>query len=387
MKIEFEKRTPDGATQQPNDERHSTRFFDDVRTALAALAPSGSRIKPIGFDNVDIFLRDGYRVTDEDCDVIIARGGEREFGAARAYGDGCKILLAPTHAHFAAAVGAYRTLDGAFAHSFRCPPPDAVAFDENDCDRNLASLFAETVNLDLCAFDYIFATLMQGRRPDTETVNEIGKLVAELTSTLRPITKDRTLAAKALVRAGRRAARIVAARPELLHCSGAAQTAEALRMLCRAEDRSIGMRGETELLLAVYVADFYVKWLACGDGFDFPPDNNRRIDSLCEYFGADLRRACIHASPIYPPMRMRLYEYRRDEFRTELTRRLATVKQRQNAAWQVFKRLYPDDGYGLKTLIDKTDLPICLALAPDVFAAESMLSFIKQTGRLERYII
>lgn len=377
----------DDAPPQADAKPHPARFFDDVRAALAYLAPSGSRVRPIGFDNADMFLRDGYRVTDVDCDVIVARGGEREFGLARTCGGGGKIVLAPTHAHFASAVGAYRTLDGAFAHSLPCAPPDAVAFDENDCDVNLASMFAEIVNLDLCAFDYVFATLMQGRRPDVDAVNEIGRLVAELTSALRPIAKDRPLAGKTLVRAGRRAAQLVAARPELLHCSGAAQVSEALRMLCRAEDRSIGMRGETEMLLAVYVADFYVKWLACGDGFDFPPDNGRRIDSLCEYFGADLRRACIHAAPIFPPMRMRLYEYRRDEFRTELTKRLTAVKQRQNSAWQVFKRLYPDDGYGLKTLIDKTDLPICLALAPDVFAAESMLSFIKQTGRLERYIV
>ena len=385
MKIKFESRNAEPA---PQGDGKPTQFFDDVITALKALAPSGARVYPIGFDNADIFLREGYRVAETDCDVVIARGGEREFGLARGgYGDGCKILLSPTHAHYASAVGAYRTLDGTFAHTVACTPPNAVVFDADDVDRNLASIFAEIAVLDLCAFDYVFAARLQGRRPDLNAAAEIGKLVANLTSTLRPIAKDRQLVGKTLVRAGRRAAELVAARPELLHCSGASQVTEALRMLCLAEDRSLGMRGETEMLLAVYVADFYIKWLTTENGFDFPPDNNRRIDSLCEYFGADLRRACIHASPIFPPLRMRLYEYRRDEFRTEFTRMLTAVKQRQNAAWQVFKRLYPDDGYGLKTMIDKTDLPICLALAPDVFAADSMLSFIKQTGRLERYIV
>ena len=43
--------------------------------------------------------------------------------------------------------------------------------------------------------------------------------------------------------------------------------------------------------------------------------------------------------------------------------------------------------FALKTLIDKTDIGICLALAPDVFAADTMLSFLKQTGRLEKYIV
>ena len=84
---------------------------------------------------------------------------------------------------------------------------------------------------------------------------------------------------------------------------------------------------------------------------------------------------------------MRLYEYRRNEFRSEITALLAGVKKRQAAALQVFKRLYPDDGYGLRTLVDKTDLGICLALAPDVFAGDSMLSFLKQTGKLEEYLV
>ena len=68
-------------------------------------------------------------------------------------------------------------------------------------------------------------------------------------------------------------------------------------------------------------------------------------------------------------------------------RLLAELKNRHAAAWQVFKRLYPDDGYSLKSLVDKTDIGICLALAPDVFNADTMLSFLKQTGRLEKYIV
>ena len=63
------------------------------------------------------------------------------------------------------------------------------------------------------------------------------------------------------------------------------------------------------------------------------------------------------------------------------------LKNPHPAAWLVFTRLYPDDGYSLKSLVDKTDIGICLALAPDVFNADTMLSFLKQTGRLEKYIV
>ena len=92
-------------------------------------------------------------------------------------------------------------------------------------------------------------------------------------------------------------------------------------------------------------------------------------------------------SAVYPPLKMRLCEYRRAEFRGEQMKLLAEVKNRQAAAKQVFKRLYPDDGYGLKTLVEKPDLGLCLSLAPDVFAADSMLTFLKQTGRLDKYMV
>lgn len=362
-----------------------TAHYCNALEALTAVAPQGSTVRVVGFDRADIFLRAGYRVVDGDADVTIARGGEREFDAARKT-ECKKLILAPTHAYAAADSPSYRTKDKAFAVMRRGKKPFAAVFDAKDADKNLASLFGEVVALDLAAFDLTFGAYMRGERADGTTASDIAKLITETTAELKSNEKNRTKAAETLVRAGEKCARIVERTPELLHNSGAAQTAEALRMLYAAEDRPLGMRGETEMLLSAYVTEFYIKSLTTVKT-EFPPDNSRRIDSVCEYFGTDVRRACVYATAIYPPMKMRLYEYRRDEFRTEQLRMLYEIKRRHSAAWQVFKRLYPDDGYGLKTLIDKTDIGICLALAPDVFAAESMLSFIKQTGRLERYIV
>ncbi len=364
----------------------SPTFYDNVIDAVRAVAPEGSTIRPIGFDRADMFLRAGYRAVDgERADITIARGGEREFALARENADKY-LILCPTHAFAAAATDRYRTQDKAFAIMRRGRKPNAVAIDKTDVDRNLASIFGEIVSLDLCAFDLTFGAYMRGERTDATLVETIAKLVADLTAELRSLEKNTPEITAALVRAGEKAAKTVEAKPELLHASGAAQTAEALRMLYAAEDRPLAMRGETEMLVGRYVAEFYIKNLT-SDKFEFPPDNGKRIDSVCEYLGADVRRACVYASPIYPPAKMRLCEYRRAEFRAEQMRMLAALKKRQTAAFAVFKRLYPDDGYGLKSLIDPTDLALCLALAPDVFCADSMLSFLKQSGRLEKYIV
>ncbi len=369
----------------PDQATNDTLFFDDVMTALAAAAPPGSTVKIIGFERADMFLRAGYKTVENEPDVTIARGGEREFEIARRTECG-KLILCPTHGYTAAASAVYRARDKAFAIMRRGDKPFAAVFDVSDIDDNLASLFGEIVSLDLAAFDLTFSAYMRGERTDERVTSEVTQLVAALTAELKPLEKNRTEQKRVLLKAGRQAARIVEKTPELLHGSGAAQTAEAFRMLCAAEDRPLGMRGETEMLLGAYVIDFYIKSLTSAKP-EFPPNNNKRIDSVCEYFNADLPRACVYASPIFPPNKMRLYEYRLGEFRSDQLKRITALSARQKSAWQVFKRLYPDDGYSLKTLVDKTDIGICLALAPDVFTAETMLSFLKQTGTLEKYIV
>ncbi len=366
---------------------HETAFFGTCHEALIAAAPQGATIQAVGFDSVDPFLRAGYRAVDADADVVLARGGEREFDAARRKCNAnAKLILCPTHAYPAAATAFYRTTDDAFASIEHGTKPFAAVFDKTDTDRNLASIFGEIVALDLCAFDCLFGARMRGDNADISLIAQTAALVSELTETVAPIAKDRRRAAAALVEAGKKAARLVENNPQLLHCSGAAQMAEAVRMLYSAEERPIAMRGESEMLLCAFVSDFYMKNLE-SKTIEFPPDNNKRIDSICEYFKTDIRSACVHTSAIFPPLKMRLCEYRRKEFREEFAKKLFDLRRRGAAAWRVFKRLYPDDGYGLKTLIDREDLGLCLALAPDVLTADSMLSFLKQTGRLEKYIV
>lgn len=384
MNRDFAEKAAPQATPDFLRDDAETSFYGNALEALSAVAPSGSTVKAIGFDSVDMFLRAGYRAVECDADVVIARGGEREFELAR--NDNCKkLILCPTHAYAAAATRTYRATDSVFSYMETGVKPVAVVFDVNDVDKNLASIFGEFLALDLCAFDCAFGARMRGEQIDG-SAESVARMVSELTDALRPVDKDRARAAAVLVEYGKKAARLTEKYPRLLHASGAAQMAESIRMLYHAEDRALSMRGETEAMLYGYLIDFYIKNLEGGQ-IEFPPDNNKRITRLCEYFKADVRRACIYASAIYPPLKMRLCEYRRDEFRAEFLHMLSAIKRRRIAAWGIFKRLYPDDGYCLKTMIDTSDIGICLALAPDVFPADSMLSFLKQTGRLEKYIV
>ena len=97
----------------PTEQPYVPQYFDDAIQALGALAPEGSTVCPIGFDDVEMFLRAGYRVTERAADVTIARGGCSEF--ALAHKRACKkLVLCPTRDYAAAATSAYLDSDGAF---------------------------------------------------------------------------------------------------------------------------------------------------------------------------------------------------------------------------------------------------------------------------------
>ena len=318
----------------------STRFFGSALDALKSVAPEGSTVNAVGFDSLDSFLRAGYRVTDGDADVAIARGGEREFALARKLA--CrKLVLVPTHAYASSATERYRTADGAYAVMKHGKKPNAVSFDRNDTDRNLASVFGEIAALDLDAFDLTFGAQMRGERTDNALTEEVAELVTDTTNKLRGVVKDRAACAEILIESGKTAARITERNPALLHASGAAQTAEALRMLYSAEERELGMRGETEFLLAGIVTDFYIKKLNESDAA-FPPDNNKRIDRLCEYFATDVRRTCVYIRGIpavqNAPVRIQTNRIPRRAVRNARRRKAQTARRRDGVQTPVSRR-------------------------------------------------
>lgn len=364
----------------------STEFYPDIMTALTSTAPSGSSVFAVGFENTDVFLRAGYKLADtsDNAFVTVARGGEEQTAIGKRTAKN-KLILCPTRDYCATVTKFYPDTDKGFAVTKAGKQPDAVVFDPQEI-ASPATTFGELAAMELCAFDYAFGSIMRGATADAEVQSAVAGLVTDITAKLKGKEKDEAFVRTALTDACKRAAQIVEKTPELFRCSGAAQTYEAARMLFRHEAREPLPRGDAEMLLAVSLTDFYIKNIGAKQPL-FPPDNNKRIDSVCEYLGADLIRSTVYVSPIYPPQKLKLCEYRCREFRTEQLQTLCNARNRLAAAFSVFKRLFPDDGYSLKDMIPTEDIGICIALAPDVYAADSMLSYFKQTGLLEKLII
>lgn len=355
------------------------KFFDSVIDGLKAAAPEGASVRVIGYDGADKIARLGYRLCEDEADVVIACGDATAMEKARAF-PYRRLIVCPVRDVTYAVCGLIKKIRHGFLTVQRGDVPFGAVIDRNELD--LPAVFGELVSLELAAFDMSFSAAMSG---ENATGLDFTATTERLLNNLKDLGKDSAKKSAVIADEIMRIAPMVLSQSEVCYISSANQAAQAYRMLCTAEDRALATHGETEFIIGGYVADFYVKALM--QRAAFPPDNNRRIDSLCTYFGTDVRRAALAATPLFNPKKLALTEYRLDEYRSELMRALSPLIRRRTQAFNIFKRLYPDDGFSIRSKVDTADLPLCIALAPDVFPADTPLSYFKQTGNLERYIV
>lgn len=363
---------------------NSTYYSSSLEAALSALLPKGSAVYYNGDPRV--IESEGYRVVGaDDAQCIVYSGGEAESAIARANAVGKKLIAVPTADFCTVLLNFHRTVKRGFAHVVASKVPDAVVLSESAFD-DCASAFGSILSLSAAAFDMTFARRMEGKDCDNIYVERILKLCDDLTDALTGIEKNDKERRKVLTAKAFEAMKLVAtAGADSVYQSGVSQVYEASRMLFTAEGRTVPERGKGEYLLCATLLDYYLAHLTLQDGLRFPPDNSRRIDRVSECFNCDLSLAAAYVSPIFPPLKMRLSEYRTKEFSAQhraLLKRVIETYRRSNS---VFKRLLPDDGFSLSNIFDQSDCALCLALAPDVFSADSFLSFMKQTGSLDRY--
>ncbi len=165
------------------------------------------------------------------------------------------------------------------------------------------------------------------------------------------------------------------------------QASHALELLFKFEEREIKSRGENEFLFGRIIIKMYKQViLQKKDFFLPPPDNNLRLEKLTEYFGLQELAAAKLLRPLEPAVNTKLTLYRVGEYRAELFSQCCRIDSLFTAAWPAFKRLYEDDGFSLINYLDKTDISLSLALAPDVKDRFTMLAFMKNAGYLEGYL-
>lgn len=143
--------------------------------------------------------------------------------------------------------------------------------------------------------------------------------------------------------------------------------------------------GTLEFIYAAVLSSLYKSHVMYRRSFVPPPDNNYRLGQISELFGISEFVAVKTVLRQMSAAECELVCYKIKEYSGELIEKLGKNINLYRLAFRTFKRLMPDGGYSLYDLVND-DIPLCLALAPDLVSGEGMLTQLKRLGELDRYI-
>lgn len=396
----------------------------DVGKAAQRIVPVGVRVLLVTDEAADkaaadraerLMSRAGYRVrkhiiaplatienadpsiADEDTKLVVGAGGGSVCDVAKYLGEALKIpvmIIAtlPTTAGWLAPSAAL-TCEG-FIELYKVAPPRAVLLDTDTLiglpSETLACGFGEIMSRAAALFDWRFASLITGEKYCSYLAEQATAVMDAALERLSGVERGGRDIPAILAELNLRLSAVVQMTDNSrLLCGGDTQILHALTMLARHEDRQLRLQGETSFLLSGILLRVYRFALShiADAGFLAPPDNNLRIEKLVEYFGVTEARAAVKVQPYLRPETMRLYEYKLKEYRGELLSLLDVYEKKLDAARKIFRRLYDDDGYALLNYLGSDEVALSMGLAPDVREKFTMLTYLKHTGFLEKYIV
>lgn len=402
-----------------------TQFFiksgaeEEVCLALEKIVPSGCGVLLLhenGFDAGEpgrIMRRGGYTVhprplernadfarlesmvVPEDVRAIVGMGGG--FIA-----DCCKYIAAFLSLPCAVVVRAHTSASllvpsaaidgGGMPQLFKTCSPSLIICDPDKlplkCSYNAAA-FGSIASRLTALFDWKFSALIRGEKLCKAVYEAALSEIDSVINRLKGATREERGVKEVLLESGLRISALAAlGGSSRLLSGGDTACALALQMLFKHEDRKCRLQGENEFLFSLILFEAYKKLFAARRGDDFlpPPDNNLRLEKLQEFFGVGENAAAGGITPYVPSCLMQLYDYRIDEYESDLKNELAALSSRLHIAHRIFKRLHGDDGFSLRTYLAGGDAKLCLALAPEMRAKYTALTHLKNMGITDAYL-
>ncbi|MDR2202020.1 MAG: iron-containing alcohol dehydrogenase [Clostridiales bacterium] len=300
----------------------------------------------------------------------------------------CILVPTPPFSTGLFAPAAALTRNGA-DKTFFTPPPAALVCDPslsgNSAKEFAAAQFGSLVSKLVALFDWKAASVLNGEY-FCPTVFERALALIDAA-----IQKSRVAAAKTdadfagdCVKFSALCALLDSNR---LNAGAEVQCARALKLLCKRELRPLRPSGENEFLFSRVIMRLYKTYLSGGaDFFVPPPDNNSRLEKISEYLGLSEAAALERLRPVVRLADTRLNAYKLNEYRDELYALVCDFDMRLQTAWRPFKRLFPDDGYAAVHSLDKADVSLLVALAPDLYPEFTLLAYMKDLGLLDGYL-
>lgn len=331
----------------------------------------------------------------EGVRAVVSVGGGRAADAAKyiAFKHGLPVaIVATSSATISYILPSALVLDDGFTIKITTNLPDVFVGDYDiictQSSSHLASGFGELASRIFSVFEYKFCCLLSGKPLCNNCLDELTSIADSVLTALKGYTKGVNGVVELLIENGERLCRLGGlAENDMIFCGADSSFSASISMLFGYEKREKKMWGENEFVLSRILAKVYRGILDSTDCFMPPPDNNKRLNALTEYYGVSQISAAKHVVNIISAEGLRLKLYRLNEYKQELYSAITEVDCLLEEAYKIFKRLYDDDGYSLINYIDSADAQLAIALAPDCMQQDTMLVLLKNMGYLEKYII
>lgn len=321
---------------------------------------------------------------DEACEVgkFVASASNLPL-AVYALSPDCEKYLAP--------------FSQAFLHGIRdifitCPPK-IVCIDINSPnfydEHYLASATGIIASKYIALFDWYIAHIFNGEKIDFELFDLALVILNDFLKSTGGLIRREKAANIQLVQTIMKISAIIQLNGQPRLIGGGENTAlNVLEAFFQKENKKLLLRGENLFLCAKVLFKAYGLWLNKLKINDFlcPPDNTVRLEKMTECLGINELSALNKISMPRDAQTLEIMLYKWDEYRDELKELYNRFLEKFEQLQKVFKRLYSDAAFWMTKYLTDSDIMLMIGLAPDTSEMFTTLTFIKQTGHLDKYL-
>ncbi|HEY8419164.1 MAG TPA: iron-containing alcohol dehydrogenase [Clostridia bacterium] len=162
-----------------------------------------------------------------------------------------------------------------------------------------------------------------------------------------------------------------------------------LEMFFHKENRPIRTRGENLFLSSKIILRAYKAWLnklKLSEGYFYMPDNSLRVEKLTDYLGLGELEALNRIKTLDDYEQWEIMQYKWSEYNQELNQKINQYCDCFEKYERIFKRVYDDAGFWTTKYLTESDIMLMIGLAPDAIRNFTLISFIKFTGQLDKYL-
>ena len=319
---------------------------------------------------------------DDDVRLIVAVGGATLINVAKqiAYQKGAKLVVLPIYAYSDCSHSTSRVLRGGVLECNRGRKPDLVVVDYDVIGLSgyeyLRAGYGTLAGELAVLSDYVYRGMRESKY--------CPHIVKAVRSAIVPLAKIKSLTISMTRIVSDTMLRVSMLMTMLTsQDSGATQLADTVYKYLDGKTSDVRLFGENILYTACIMGKLYEAYLRHNEvRLTIPPNRGDDIEKMRRLLGVDEHRALTHA---------RRYEEDIDRLSyvmNILRPRLYTEIQVNNIIIGMLRErlfdAYEDKGYFMRSYIGTREMLKLLALAPEYARGDTMLSYIKDTGLLEK---